>query len=516
MNDEIERRRSGYRIPTRRGRPAEPVVMTLWFDVEDLIGFYQYACRPTGIQRVTFEICREVWRQAGTSGKVRFCRHGTTPDEYFLVDWPELEAGIMSACSAEKASAPPLPQAPGPAPAPAPRPNAMGRLHMYLAPRLTPSIRLPLGRLYRSGKQFLLALRDLVLACVAALRRPGRLPIPIGDGSVRLAVEKAVFAPGDVFVALGAPWGALHWTAGRHVKQQYGLRLAMLVYDLIPQLYPEWTSSVSLAGYRAWLTGVVPHADLVFAISDNTARDFMRHMRIGNRSRAVPVVLPMGNTPPQPLAVPAVPPFERPFVLLVSTIEVRKNHALMFRVWRRLLETLPAERVPYLVFAGKPAWLTGDLMAQLDNAGWLDGFIKLVDSPSEPELAALYETCLFTVFPSLYEGWGLPLTESLSYGKVVAASNRASIPEAGGEFCVYFDPENLNEATSVVRGLIENPARLRALEARIRERFRPPAWADTASVLLENLLAAGEQAAGEQAARKEVAAAAEGEVGAGA
>ncbi len=483
-------------LPARGGRP-EMAAATLWFDVEDLIGFYQYARRPTGIQRVAFEICREAWRQAGASGKVRFCRHGVTPDEYFQVDWPELEAGIMAACSAESASAP-LPEAfsgvqPGML-APPGRSNGMSPLHSYLARRLTPGIRMPLGRLYRSGRQFLLALRDLALACVAALREPGRPPVPVGPGSVRLATEKAVFAPGDVFVTLGAPWGALNWMAGRHVKQRYGLRLAVMVHDLIPQLFPEWTSADSLPGYRAWLNGVASQADQVFAVSNNTARDFTTHMNACNRSRVAPVVLPMGHTPPPPLAVPAASPFGRPFVLLVSTIEVRKNHALMFRVWRRLLETLPAAQVPYLVFAGKPAWLTADLMAQLKNAGWLNGFIKLVDSPSESELATLYETCLFTVFPSLYEGWGLPVTESLSYGKVAAASNRASIPEAGGEFCVYFDPENLEDATRVVRELIENPARLGELEARIRARFRPPAWADTAAVLLDHLLETGEPA----------------------
>jgi glycosyltransferase involved in cell wall biosynthesis len=152
---------------------------------------------------------------------------------------------------------------------------------------------------------------------------------------------------------------------------------------------------------------------------------------------------------------------------------------------------MPVDQVPYLVFAGKTGWLMADLLVQLDNADWLNGHIKHVESPSELELADLYAGCEFTVFPSLYEGWGLPVTESLSFGKTVAASNSSAIPEAGGAFCTYFDPENVSDAYRVIRGLIEHPERVRELEARIAENFRPCSWEDTAVAMLGHLQAAG-------------------------
>jgi glycosyltransferase involved in cell wall biosynthesis len=148
---------------------------------------------------------------------------------------------------------------------------------------------------------------------------------------------------------------------------------------------------------------------------------------------------------------------------------------------------MPAAGVPDLVFAGKPGWLTADFLQQMENTFWLNGRIKFVNSPPDAALAALYQGCLFTVFPSLYEGWGLPVTESLSFGKTVAASNRASIPEAGGAFCSYFDPEDLVAATAVIRGLIERPERVAELEARIAMQFRPPSWAETAAALVAAL-----------------------------
>lgn len=505
--------------------------MTLWFDVEDLITYFRYGARPTGIQRLTFEIYRELWKAAGAAGKVRFCRHGATPAEYYVVDWPVLEAGILT--SAARRAAPPvaLPAAPEPAahePALPPelaaplangKPGLRRRVHHFLYPRITPAIRLPLGLIYRSQKNSMLALCDLLkgiaLATRAPLRSigrsqknallalrdlfkgislvmaaPGTTPAQVGEVAVRLTTERVRFAPEDIFVSLGASWGELNAAAGPEVQKRFGLRYAVLIHDLIPELYPEWTSKEGLPAYRGWLREVVPHADHIFAVSRHSAADVKRRMAQWNKPVPEPVILPVGHRPPERHADAPPRRFDRPYILFVSTIEVRKNHALLFRVWRRLLETMPPEQVPYLVFAGKVAWLTNDLMVQLDNADWLDGHIKLVQSPAEPELAALYAGCEFTVFPSLYEGWGLPVSESLSHGKMVAASNRSAIPEAGGEFCLYFDPENVTEAYAVIRGLIEHPEQVRQMEQRIAERYRPPSWADTAAALLSHLLEA--------------------------
>ncbi|MDT8349839.1 glycosyltransferase, partial [Roseomonas mucosa] len=93
--------------------------------------------------------------------------------------------------------------------------------------------------------------------------------------------------------------------------------------------------------------------------------------------------------------------------------------------------------------AGRVGWLVADLMQQLENAEWLGGKIRLVRDPSDEELLALYRGCRFTLFPSLFEGWGLPVSESLALGRPCIASNRTSLPEAGGALARYFDPDDL-------------------------------------------------------------------------
>jgi glycosyltransferase involved in cell wall biosynthesis len=125
-------------------------------------------------------------------------------------------------------------------------------------------------------------------------------------------------------------------------------------------------------------------------------------------------------------------------------------------------------------------------MQQMENCGWLGGKVALVEDPSDGELAALYAGCRFTLFPSHYEGWGLPVTESLSFGKICVGSSTTSVPEAGGPFCLYHDPEDVPEAVAILRRLIVHPAEVLAMEEQLRREFRPTAWTDTAEALLRS------------------------------
>ena len=107
----------------------------------------------------------------------------------------------------------------------------------------------------------------------------------------------------------------------------------------------------------------------------------------------------------------------------------------------------------------------------------------LVRDPSDAELLSLYDGCQFTLFPSLFEGWGLPVTESLARGRPCVSSNRASLPEAGGDLASYFDPDNLEDAYRAVRAVIDDPAHLEAWRERVARDFRHVPWEHSAEVM---------------------------------
>jgi glycosyltransferase involved in cell wall biosynthesis len=106
---------------------------------------------------------------------------------------------------------------------------------------------------------------------------------------------------------------------------------------------------------------------------------------------------------------------------------------------------------------------------------------------SDDAVAAAYRQCLITVFPSLMEGWGLPVEESLERGKFCVASDRGAIPEVGGDLVDYFDAASDDSAFVAIERAIFDPVYRSTREARIRAEFQPRSWADCAAALVAHL-----------------------------
>lgn len=467
---------------------------TLWFDVEDLFEYAAANPRPSGIQRLAYEIYRALQHGGGAPGRIRFVRHDRPRNTFTVVPWQTV-AGLFEQLTSTPAPdhrpRPGTPEAPdggGIAPESRLRWRLRRRVH-----RLPPALRQRLLATARLQWQACAAAVDLLgylarASLSAAWRRPGAAGT--GHSPPGTAGDFAEMAgPGDCLVVLGAPWSAPDY-AGLvlETKRRFGMRFALLVFDIIPIRRPEWCDRGLVRAFRAWFTTTLPAADVVLAISRSTAGDVERFAAAHDIVLSQPVqVLPLGTgfgpaREAPPAASSRLPPAGS-YVLFVSTIEARKNHLLLFRVWRRLLDDMPAAAVPTLVFAGRVGWLVDDLMKQLDNTGYLDGKIQLIEDASDADLASLYHGCQFTLFPSFYEGWGLPVTESFMFGKPCIAARGSSLPEAGGRLARYFDPESVGDAYGVIRATIEDPDGLRAWQAEVVRCFQPVPWRATADAL---------------------------------
>ena len=470
------------------------MAVRLWIDVEDL---FEYARtnyrRPSGIQRVAFEIYRELQARHGGTGQVCFVQHSLTGNGFQVVAWSEV-AALFSGLTSD--DTPPRRETPA---APAFTHLPARQFVRRLAYRLSPSLRASfVDALTAQGR----ALRSWGRLAGSLARELGAAPVRLSQhlrrreagGKSTQGAARGSFAelaaPGDIMLQLGATWS--HPDYGRLISSQCksnGLRFALLVYDLIPLRRPEWSDGVVVRVFRKWICGILPLCDTVFAISHATASDVEAFAEEQGIRLPGPVeTLPLGSELRHaPGARSPRLPAPGSYALIVSTIEARKNHLLLFRVWSRLLNEMPPERVPTLVFAGRVGWLVADLMQQIANTGHLGGKLIIIESPSDTELAALYDGCLFTLLPSFFEGWGLPVTESLGFGKPCLIANRTSLPEAGGDLVRSFDPDNLHDAYAVIRNTIEDRAGLAAWEARIRREFKPVPWSAAADALLAGL-----------------------------
>jgi hypothetical protein len=143
--------------------------------------------------------------------------------------------------------------------------------------------------------------------------------------------------------------------------------------------------------------------------------------------------------------------------------------------------------VPDLVFVGRPGWRVADLLGQIEASRYLESRLHVVHGLSDTELAELYDRCMFTVFPSFVEGWGLPVGESLAYGKVCVASSITSIPEVGGEFALYIDPFNLHSGYETISKLIQQPELIAEMEQKIKTKFVARTWQDVGRDFFQTL-----------------------------
>lgn len=312
----------------------------------------------------------------------------------------------------------------------------------------------------------------------------------------------APFRPGFSLVNMGNAWGVQDYFRGlRRLRRRMPLRFVPFVHDCIPLVAPEHCLELTVRLYAAWFGQIVSGADAVLANSRHTAGDF---------ARLAAALLPPGAPPPPPVtvvpldadmasAVPARvalraaeglrggPRPDEPFVLFVSTLESRKDHLLVFSAWLALIRKLGAERVPRLVCVGKPGWHAEAALALLENSPPLRRKVSILTEVSDHALSGLYRRCLFTVYNSFYEGWGLPVTESLSHGKVPVVPAHTALRESGGPGAVFFAPRSEPDLVEKLEGLILDPQRRAEQEAKIAAAPLRP-WEAVRDQVLEAVL----------------------------
>jgi hypothetical protein len=292
---------------------------------------------------------------------------------------------------------------------------------------------------------------------------------------------------GDLYFMPGAFWEFVDHPSWLLSMKRRGVYIGIYIYDLIPITHSYYCTAGLTDCFTAGLAETVRMCDFAFTISEFVAgqvRDFLATYQV----RPFPVApvllahelrLPTTKVPVPKVGSPrtAIDVLDdRTFVLCVCTLEARKNHIYLFYIWERMIAA--GLDVPDLVFVGRDGWRTSDLLGQIESSRNLDGRLHLMHGLSDADLGTLYERCLFTVFPSFVEGWGLPVGESLSHSKVCVASSTSSIPEVGRDLVVYIDPFNLDSGYRAIRRLITEPAYLADLEAEIRKNFVPRTWMD--------------------------------------
>jgi glycosyltransferase involved in cell wall biosynthesis len=320
---------------------------------------------------------------------------------------------------------------------------------------------------------------ELLLSLLRSLDLPEN-DIPTQKGEV---LKLGAF---DVLILAGVFWsGDKAGTVAKLKRAGAKVRVFCLIYDMIPIKLPHLSEAVAADEFERALRHLIGVADGFACISKSTERDLREYLNAGDRQATTLQTRAIAIGPGPLVRYRAEGRLEAPndarirpggFVVLVSTIEVRKNHAFAYQLWRRLAEK-HGSAVPPLVFAGRRGWGIGSLLEIIDKDPVVGRkAIIHLGGVSDPKLAWLYANCAFTIFPSHYEGWGMPITESLAFGKACIASDNSSLREASQGLATHLDLlDGLGWVDAIEKHIFDLQFRADC-ERLITERFVPTTW----------------------------------------
>jgi glycosyltransferase involved in cell wall biosynthesis len=298
------------------------------------------------------------------------------------------------------------------------------------------------------------------------------LPIPIRPLLKRKLTRRKVpvvgaasrprLGPGDQLYVGGAFWAHPRSIDAYERAARAGCDIVVLFHDFIPLTFPGLASGRVRPAFERMLR----LKTRTIAISEHTRTQLDEARREAGApphlapATVVPLAhefsaVPRNHAPPEPPTLrTAMLNRMGSFALCVGTVELRKNHARILNLWQSLAGEAGGGW-PKLVVAGKAGWHAGEALRMLRRAD-RDAPYLWIEAPTEAELVWLYSRTLFTVFPSLAEGWGLPIGESLWFGKPCVASNATSMPEVGGDLCLYGDPHDIETFAGPIIRLIRD------------------------------------------------------------
>ena len=255
---------------------------------------------------------------------------------------------------------------------------------------------------------------------------------------------------------------------------------AVIVYDTIAWDAPDSAQRRAQRIERATIRPGLRRAEAAICISDATRHDLVARFPSVKAKTSV-VHLAAAER------FHEAPPREREgFVLCVGTLEPRKNLVRAIQAHEALPDGTRAHHP--LVIAGAKGWEDDEILRHSAASG-----ARMLTDVSEEELVELYATCAVFLFPSLYEGFGLPLLEAMSTGAACVTSDLSSLPEVGGEAVRYVRPESVHEIRDALAELLEAPELRADLGVKARARAREFSWDRTADEILATLLRLAER-----------------------
>ncbi len=262
---------------------------------------------------------------------------------------------------------------------------------------------------------------------------------------------------------------------------------AMSIYDITFIKYPDYVNSI-VRTYTERVKQSLKWTDLVITISESSKKDIVEYLNVDPdriyvtplASRYYPSYL--DKHPVDRLASTVNYNFSQPYILFVSTIEPRKNIIALISAFNQLKQKHKIDQ--HLILIGQKGWKYEKIFAEIERSPWKD-HIHHLNYLSDEEVALFYSKADVFVYPSHYEGFGLPVLEAMTLGAPVVTSHTSSLPEVAGDAALLIDPNDASHLAEAMLRVISDSQLRQELIEKGKNRSKLFSWEKTAQATLQ-------------------------------
>jgi glycosyltransferase involved in cell wall biosynthesis len=253
------------------------------------------------------------------------------------------------------------------------------------------------------------------------------------------------------------------------------------IYDTVPYVHTGTSTVLDQLIYHLWLPYAVPYIDKFLTVSVHSKRDISKYLNIPMEK--ITVIHLAAGEHFRPLAEPVIRSaldragLSQPYILYVGSIEPRKNLMRLLEAYAQLRHW--STRWDLVVVGGRNIWKSSPVGETTEKQN-LEPFVHFTGYIPDSDLPGIYNGADLFVFPSLYEGFGLPVLEAMACGTPVITSNTSSLPEVAGDAALLVDPYNVEEIAAAMRHVLEDSALANDLRERGLKHAKKFSWEKTA------------------------------------
>ncbi|MFC1656214.1 glycosyltransferase family 4 protein [Patescibacteria group bacterium] len=266
------------------------------------------------------------------------------------------------------------------------------------------------------------------------------------------------------------------------------IKVVMTVHDLVAFLLPDRHNKKAVITEKAFLKRALNKVAKVITVSDNTKEDLAEYFEIGREG--IEVIYPGASSAFKNLlgtGLETVDDYRKsmhltePFILAVGTLEPRKNFVTLIRAFAQIVEDFPNHN---LIIAGKKGWYYDEIFKAAHKLK-IENKVRFLGYVSEKDLVRLYNGAEVFVYPSLYEGFGLPPLDAMQCGCPVITSNISSLPEVVGDAAVMVNPNDIDSIATEMKRVLSDENLRKQMKSKGLDQAREFSWEKSAKKLLE-------------------------------